>query len=698
MQALLNPDDHVIAERSIPIGPSHLLPQKRKILDSDSLRNSRDTTPRPLEASDTHPPSNAILHPCNHILRPPTFVPTSDPGYFSTSDVPASRNYRYIPAVLSPTYDPANDELPYYQTGESTPASCVRTSWEDRSPFIRVTEDGLGLAGERGFRSARLNVPIREGQWYFEVQVINGDGDFPESTGSAGSSHIRLGWARREASLNGPAGLDGYSYGMRDRTGEKITLSRPRPYGKPFRTGDVVGLYISLPLRREANSKDLNDPARIVPKRTPIQYRGNSYFEASEYLPSKEMAALMENPDAFTDGGGRPGDRFGVMFKNAPGSGPSRKRPGRSPPSEKPVDTLRPLPILPSSTISFFLNGEDQGVAFRDVYSYLQLQRQKTRHRASVRTTTLMERENQFDDGTLGYYPFISLFGSAKVRVNAGPKFAYPPPAEYRAKGCNDIPSGWRPLCERYSEYLSELRAIDAEEERQLRAAKLAATLERKLVEQKDIVRKDRVGKAFKMNERRKDKERKAPGHSDTNSVDLLPEVSLSERAPSTPTLPAQEIRPAQEVGYQPIAYSTPESALPGLAETPDSHSHLHLSTSKRSHGAPTPSVLPYHNSQSPSSFLNVSTTSAHATDWRHASGQHAMIPPALDYSTLSFHQPRSSITLPRPTITNSPALAVSSFPSLSYSDDQTYLPHATANSAVPSPHVLPRNIHKRQF
>jgi COMPASS component BRE2 len=700
MRALLNPDNQVIAERSTPSGPSHVLPQKRKVLDSDSSRNSRDTTPRPLEASDTHTPNYAILHPCNHILRPPTFVPTSEPGYFSTNDVPASRNYRYIPAVLSATYDPVSDELPYYQTGESTPASCVRVSWEDRSPFIRVTEDGLGLGGERGFRSARLNVPIREGQWYFEVQIINGDGDSPESTGGAGSSHIRLGWARREASLSGPAGLDGYSYGIRDKTGEKITLSRPRPYGKPFRTGDVVGLYISLPPRREANPKDPNDPARIVPKRTPIQYRGSSYFEASEYLPSKEMAALMENPDAFKARGSLGSEdclctKSGVLVKNTPGSGPSRKRPGRSLPSEKPVDTLRPLPTLPSSAISFFLNGEDQGVAFRDVYSYLQLEQQKTRLRTSVRTTALKERENHFDDGTLGYYPFISLFGNAKVRINAGPKFEHAPPAEYRAEGCNDIQSGWRPLCERYSEYLSELRAIDTEEERQLRAAKLAAALERKLMEQKDLVKKEKVGKAFKANEKRKDKEKKVPGHSDTNRVDLPPEPSLTgQRASSTPTLSAQDIGAlSQEADYQPAAYSTQDHPLPRLAGLSDSHL-VHSSTTKGSHEIPTPTMFPYHHLQSPSSFLNVSTTSAHATDWCHTPMQHAMIPPAPDYSALSFHQSGSSITLPKPTMIRSSAHAAQSLPS-SCSNNQMYPPHAITNSAVPSSCVPAQNIHR---
>ena len=687
MRALLNPDDCITAERFASPGPSHL-PQKCKVLDQDSSRNSRDATPRPLEASDTHTPNNAILHPCNHILRPPTFVPTSEPGYFSTNDVPASRNYRYIPAVLSPTYDPANDKLPYYQTGESTPAGCVRVSWEDRSPFIRVTEDGLGLAGERGFRSARLNVPIREGQWYFEAHIINGDGDSCASTGGAGSSHIRLGWARREASLNAPAGLDGYSYGMRDKTGEKVTLSRPRPYGKPFKTGDVVGLYISLPQRREANPKDPNDPARIVPKRTPIQYRGNSYFEASEYLPSKEMAALMENPDALksrgpVDGDDRPGGKSGVLVKNTPGSGPPRKRPGRSIPSEKPVDNLRPLPTLVSSEISFLVNGEDQGVAFQDLYSYLQLEQPKAQLRSSGRTTALKERENHFDDGTLGYYPFISLFGNARVRINAGPKFIYPPPAEYCPKGSNDMPRRWRALCERYDEYLCELRAIDAEEERQLRAAKLAAVLERKLAEQKDKVKKEKVEKASKANERRKD--RTMQGRPGTGNLDHLPAAFAGQIASSMPTPPAQEVATvSQDADYRPAVFSAATGPPRDLAGLPAPHAGMpvRLSTTSRSHEVfPLPAY--HHPAYGTAPFPNVTAAYPHPAGWRPTSTQHPMIPPAPDYYALSSHQ---LAALPRPTAIRSSVPVAPSPPPLSDTNTQSSPPHIATDTPLEHP------------
>jgi len=150
-----------------------------------------------------------------------------------------------------------------------------------------VTPDGLGLAGEKGFRSARCNVPIREGKWYMEVQVENGGGNGKSDTSPDGA-HVRLGWGRREAPLNGPVGMDGYSYGVRDTTGDKVTLSRPRPYGKPFGSGDVIGLYISLPEKREADPNDPHDPATIKRKRIPILYKNQLYFEAMDYAPPKK--------------------------------------------------------------------------------------------------------------------------------------------------------------------------------------------------------------------------------------------------------------------------------------------------------------------------------------------------------------------------------------------------------------------------
>lgn len=409
------------------------------------------------------------------ISRHPSFIPIA-PGseYHSTEPLCFNRlNFRYTPAGLS---DPTS--LYPFRTIESAPTS-LRVSWEDRSPFVKVTLDGLGLRGEKGFRSARCNAPVREGKWYMEVKITTGGGDKVEGSKKAEGSHVRMGWARREAPLGGPAGLDGYSYAVRDKTGEKVHLSRPRPYGKPFKSGDVVGMYISLPSpRRQPNKKDAFDPANIKRERIAIEFKGQEYFESLEYSQSKEMLALMEannRSKASSSAPAPPPTKKSATVKNLPST--SRGKVGPVEPTP-----MRPLPTLgPDSCIAFFVNGEPQGIAFRDLYDYLPLrtgpnkaQEKKRAHKDGLRE----HKENPFDDGSLGYYPVISLFNEAEVKVNPGPNFDFPPPADIDSvlvakengldddvKPALDEMSKWRPMCERYPEYMAEQFALDEQEQ-----------------------------------------------------------------------------------------------------------------------------------------------------------------------------------------------------------------------------------------
>ena len=396
--------------------------------------------------------------------------------------------YRYIPAGINP----AGFASPC-RTIESNPTH-FRVSWEDRSPFLKVTKDGLGIAGSKGFRSARCNAPIREGNWYMEVKILRGGGDHAGDETKREGSHVRLGWGRREASLNAPVGLDGYTYGYRDKTGDKVTLSRPRPYGKSFGSGDTIGMYISLPPRQQPTKKDPNDPAHLKRERIPIDLKGQEVFEILEYPQSKEMAALMDYGGKTTSSASVPSS----AKKTANGKIPERS--GPAPPGKPATANLRPLPTLSNSRIAFFVNGESQGVAFQDLYDYLPLRQSDTQRKAKEKKRTREgvkeHRENPFDDGTLGYYPFISLFNEAIVRLNPGPEFEYPPPPDINSlldKQANppmeedekplEFPpmqeqdnKQWRPVCERYPEFMEEEWAMDAldEEQAKIDAMKLA--------------------------------------------------------------------------------------------------------------------------------------------------------------------------------------------------------------------------------
>jgi COMPASS component BRE2 len=441
--------------------------------DPSSLSNNPTTTENVVLPAYLY---DLSTRPRLTISRAPAFVPISDDSpYHHTDQLAHNRlGFRYMPAGLASE----GSTIPF-RTIESAPQS-YRVSWEDRSPFVKVTQDGLGLLGEKGFRSARCNAPIRQGQWYMEVAIEHGGGapasDLPgPPKGKAEGAHVRLGWARREAPLGGPCGLDGYSYGMRDKTGEKITLSRPRSYGRPFGSGDVIGLYISLPPLRPPSKRDPHDPANIKRERIAIEFKGQEYFESLEYGQSKEMLALVDFSRKPADSSSvPPTTKKSATVKNVPERG-TRGASSASGPTQ-----TRTLPTLPDSKIAFFINGQCQGVAFRELYDYRPLRapadaRKAQAKRRATREGAREHKENHFDDGSLGYFPLISLFNGARVRLNPGPDFAFPPPPDIDAVLVGDDPPlpdasnasnrTWRPLCERYAEFMEEQWELDEIEE-----------------------------------------------------------------------------------------------------------------------------------------------------------------------------------------------------------------------------------------
>ncbi|PWN34855.1 uncharacterized protein FA14DRAFT_115435, partial [Meira miltonrushii] len=388
--------------------------------------------------------------------------------------------WRYVAA------GPASESLPQsvYKTLETEPHG-IHWSWADRSAFTHLSQDACTASASNGFRCLRANVPVREGSWYVEVQILEPDG--PPSNAKDGN-HIRLGWGRREAPLNAPVGSNGYSYGLRDTTGEKVYLARTYRYGTPFQPGDVVGMWISLPPSRQADPNDPLDSARIERKRIPIRYKGRLYFEQLELAVPKEMDRLMDRsrrgeklqaPRLLSDPKAK---EEGVKRKGGvppPGSGPVKD----------PSANLRQLPTLGAeSLIGFFVNGEPQGVAFQNLLDYRPLRRQRADEEEKAITTSstaasiLKSRENHFDDGALGYFPIISLYGNARARiVSKRDEMRFPPPENVRqvleeadkrkdrffidqANATQDnVPC--RALEERYEEFLQEMWQHDLADE-----------------------------------------------------------------------------------------------------------------------------------------------------------------------------------------------------------------------------------------
>ena len=157
-------------------------------------------------AAQFHDDSTTVADP--PILIPHTAnLPPSDHEFFATRSHPISRNgYRYT------TCGPSTSQLlpvPLQRTIESPP-QYVRFSWEDRSTFILLTSDAKTITAEKGWRAARANVGVREGNWYWEIKAerCGGEGAAAGLAGGEGS-WVRVGVGRRESPLNAPGGFDG---------------------------------------------------------------------------------------------------------------------------------------------------------------------------------------------------------------------------------------------------------------------------------------------------------------------------------------------------------------------------------------------------------------------------------------------------------------------------------------------------------
>ena len=363
------------------------------------------------------------------------------------------KGYRYVPSIADPTFPLSQ----FYRQTETEPYG-PRMSFEDSAfeNHLLFSSDAKGLTNDRGWRMARANVVAREGKWYYEVKILNGQ--LPPSAKLAGSddAHVRVGWARREASLEAAPGFDAYGYGLRDSNGEKLHRSRPAdffPKGEHMLQGDVIGLEIDLPsiqLHRKVVEGSYNkavdvsnlvgnqglDATNIVRDRVPIRFKGQLYFESFEYSPTKELEEYAYPGPIFT--------------------APSMTSTVKPNPNHASI-ALRTLPF---SAIKVYKNGKYMGEAFKDLLAFLP---------PASKPMAVPNAREGVDDGMLGYFPAISCFGGAAVEVNFGPDFWFPPPDividseggstingmlsnGHHTKALETI----RPISERYDEQIAE--------------------------------------------------------------------------------------------------------------------------------------------------------------------------------------------------------------------------------------------------
>ncbi|RYP71801.1 hypothetical protein DL769_004607 [Monosporascus sp. CRB-8-3] len=362
----------------------------------------------PPKPSDFEPARGPIF---THHHDVPALDSSTIPFYETSEHVYNKKSFHYLHCIA----DPAFPSSFYYRQTEPPPYG-PHISFEDAATHMYMDQSGRHITTDKGFRMARANVAVRQGRWYWECRItrgtVKGGGDGKvESHG-----HVRMGFARREASLDAPVGFDAYSYGIRDVQGQKVHMSRPKdffPPGEDIKEGDVIGLEIQLPsehLHRKVVSGHYNpavdlvdeeepstEAANIVRDRIPIRFKAHIYFEKIDYHTTKELEDLM-NPS--------PVGASGTAGNSA----------AEPPNPNHPVPAMR---TLPNSRIRIYKNGVLMGTPFENLLAFLPP--------ASKPQAQVGAREGM-DDGMLGYYPTISVFRGGAAEVNFGPDFWYPPP------------------------------------------------------------------------------------------------------------------------------------------------------------------------------------------------------------------------------------------------------------------------------
>ncbi|KAF2269748.1 hypothetical protein CC78DRAFT_528921 [Lojkania enalia] len=458
----LNPNPDT-ATRARPRAPPREQREKRETLKKrEASTNTRGSTPNPTTKTKHDPASSPS--PMRYSIPEPKYFDYDPPkdGIFASHEpnpicTPDGRSellkpvdhawnkkgYKYTHCVADPHFR----HKQYYRQSDSRPYG-PRMSHEDSDKWFHFDDTGTIITNEKGWRMGRGNVVAREGRMYYEVKIVKGipaEGPMERSDPRTGAvvpgPHVRMGWARREAPLDGPVGYDGYSYGITDSRFEAMHRSRPSklyrsvskgakskhmkarpPHGRPVpveyitdehvREGDVIGLEIQLPslsLHRKVvegiynpavdlgdgfdavtSSRDplsLDKPVDIVRDRIPVPYKGNFYFEQLDYQATKAM-------EAYSDRG--------------------------------PLPSIKPSPnhdevslrSLPHSYIRVYKNGKVVGFAFEGILAFLPP--------ASVPSTQAGARAG-FDDGMVGYLPAVSAFNGGMAQVNFGPDFWCPP-------------------------------------------------------------------------------------------------------------------------------------------------------------------------------------------------------------------------------------------------------------------------------
>eukprot|EP01135_Chromosphaera_perkinsii_P008545 Nk52_evm11s1400 gene=Nk52_evmTU11s1400 len=289
----------------------------------------------------------------------------------------------------------------------------------------------LHLMGDKGYCSARATHGVSAGTWYFEVEVLTPD---PERKCSVNDAHCRLGWSQKYAELQAPCGYDDFGYSYRDKYGTAFHKAHGHRYGDSFTTGDVIGLMICLPSEapsvlpravqceaesgvtsegkegrssRSKSSQAKAAEATVKAEVTSGPLLSNATFKYEEAQTSMTTSfdgkLINLNGTKTTEEEDEESERANELIETDAVNICKTKKilvdyKGHSYYEEKynSTDVVKTLRPLKGSKIMFFKNGTCQGVAFSDINGGM-------------------------------YFPTISLYMGARVKVNFGPEFKHTP-------------------------------------------------------------------------------------------------------------------------------------------------------------------------------------------------------------------------------------------------------------------------------
>ncbi|CAK9441558.1 uncharacterized protein LODBEIA_P54260 [Lodderomyces beijingensis] len=431
---------------------------------NQELPTASTTTVRQKSTSEQQA-HNVIVHPR---LRPVPYKPQdiysqaqpqpyvsmthSNTTFYQVEDLPVNRRgFKYKLSRPSPVF-----QSNHYATTDLAPfEACI--SLFDRSTGVLFSRDCKTITTAQGWRSARANVGIRQGSYYFECKIVNANANADSANADSNandSAHVRIGLAKREASLEAPVGYDGYGYGLRDIDGYLVFTSRRKNVciEGGFTTGDVVGFLVELPslkeqklqLERYVEEKRSEMPAdyrvkrrktkkkteavednvrfneydNIVRDQIPTKSKGALYYDQFEYTRTKTMDHLLNPVTVF-------GEKAIIEMD----------------------DKTKNIPVIAGSKIRVFKNGKEC-TAIENLYAFLPTNIEDVDEinlEANVKQSSNPNYRNT-DDNTLGYYPMLSVFGKGAVTLNAGPEFDFPPSDDATVK----------PLSDRYEEQVIE--------------------------------------------------------------------------------------------------------------------------------------------------------------------------------------------------------------------------------------------------